>query len=205
MKRIITILLGLTLNASANAADLSGKFYLGLTLGQSATLYNAYFTGFIKNLYSKEPNGMSANLGIVIGRDFGNDWGIEFNGALINYHRYEIDTLYHNQTELFIDKMLSIDANYYFYNQNGHSYKAIMGIAGISSLIKDDQENYLMRDSSSTITNLERAFGPKVGIGAQYALNSNASITLSLNYIKPIEHEYITNIFYTNIGFNIHI
>jgi opacity protein-like surface antigen len=216
MKKIMSILGALIVTVSVNAADINDKFYAGVTVGVTIPIYNSSFDDSLKYLGMNDEYKSSGNLGVAFGKGFGS-WGLELNAMILNARKDIVYSVPANGTNLsgrieqkLIDLMVGLDVYYNFIRNNRWTFRAIVGATGIKSSIDRTVNAYsFFQDTTGAPSSYSKSygmkFGPKVGLGMQFAFNNSIALTASVNYVKPIDHAYLNSVVYSNVGFNFYI
>jgi hypothetical protein len=221
MKKIMCAVLGaLAITANANAYDVNNKFYAGITGGLTYSSYKSSFNDGMEEMnITFKKNG--PNAGILIGKGFG-AWGLELNGMLLSYRKSTMSgsaitayqgtpaSLNGSLTMKLTDWMAGLDGYYNFFRNERWTARVLFGVAGIKSKISGAAQGTItVNGTSHTVSytdseTLKARMAVKAGIGGQFAFNSHLAMTAAVNYVKPISHQYMTNIVFATVGLNVY-
>jgi len=230
MKKITPILVGLALSASANAYDLSQKFYAGINLGGSIPTLSTTAKEFqTATGQSFKKNSIAGD--IHVGKRFG-AFGLELSAGLLDSVSMSLPASTGLTSVKATDYLFALDLGYYMPVNDQFSVRGTLGLGALYSRNTVAVSNTallgsiaakavasgfaatdkLMGYTTTTMqsltngTNTSSTFklAPKVGVGAVFAVHQNVSLTAAANFIYPIKNDHVKYLFNLNVGANYH-
>jgi opacity protein-like surface antigen len=228
MKKITSVLVGLSLatSAFANSHDLSQKFYVGADAGASFSKLNKEGKRIEQDFNASQKSALF-NGNLHVGKRFG-VLGVELSAGILSAPSISLN----NQAALLSVKfketnlLAALDLGYYFpvnqqFNIRGtaglaaiHSKYKITGtaqgvngalaLAGLAAVLTNEGFSTTTTATNMDGTRSTTRLAPKVGLGTQFVVNQNVSLTANVNLLFPISHKTLKYVVTGTIGANYH-